>query len=89
MKIRVLLALALSVLLSSNVLAASGSRGHPGEQRSHRDSQGSQAESQGSLEVRIISRAESVPELDGSMAFLALGLTFAAAGLVREKRRNS
>lgn len=31
----------------------------------------------------------TVPELDGNMAFLALGLTFAVGALVREKRRNT
>lgn len=32
---------------------------------------------------------QPVPELDGSMAFLALGLTFAVGALVREKRRTN
>jgi hypothetical protein len=33
--------------------------------------------------------ARAVPELDGNMAFLALGLAFAVGALVREKRRNT
>ena len=46
------------------------------------------AAKKGSSDYRV-SPVKSVPELDGNMAILALGLTFATAGLMREKRRLS
>ena len=40
------------------------------------------------IRERRIRRVASVPELDGSIAFLALGLTFALVGVAREARRS-
>ena len=38
---------------------------------------------------RPVPVVRAVPELDGNMAFLALGLTLAVGALVREKRRKA
>lgn len=89
MGIKILLGSVLSLLLASNVMAQSNSGGQPGEQASQvtRVSEGSKGPHRGHIRPGRPS-AQSVPELDGSMAFLALGLTFAVGALVREKRRN-
>lgn len=92
MGIKILLGSVLSLLIASNVMAQSNSGGQSGEQASQvtrvtRGTEGSKAPHHGHVRPSRPS-AQSVPELDGSMAFLALGLTFAVGALVREKRRN-
>lgn len=93
MKTKILLGLALSLLLSSNVMAQSSSGGQSDEQGSRvtrvtRGSEGVQVSPRGHGRPGR-PPAQSVPELDGSMAFLALGLMFAVGALVREKRRSN
>jgi hypothetical protein len=96
MAIKTLSGLVLCLLLSSNVMAQSSS----GSQSAGGGAQGARSFDvrRDSQRVRDIPRArpaapavsvQSVPELDGNMAFLALGLTFAVGCLVREKRRTS
>lgn len=92
MRIKILLGLVLSLLLANNVMAQSNSGGQSGEQagqvtRVTRGAEGSKAPRHGNVRPGRPS-AQSVPELDGSMAFLALGLTFAVGALIREKRRT-
>lgn len=74
MGIKLLLGLGLSLLLSSNVMAQSHGNGNGNGHGHGRPARPS---------------VQPVPELDGSMAFLALGLTFAVGALVREKRRTN
>lgn len=89
MKTKFLLGVVLSLMLSSNAMAQSGSSGQApgqGSQMSPRGVNGAQPPQRGRARPsRPV--AQSVPELDGSMAFLALGLTFAVGALIREKRR--
>lgn len=84
---KTLLALALTLLLSGNVLAQSGQR----EQASNFFAQITQwfqsIRAQHTPPPRPSRPVRSVPELDGSMAVMALGLTLAVGGLIREKRR--
>jgi hypothetical protein len=86
---KTLLALAFALLLSGNAMAQSGSREQSGNIwvqitqwfQNHRAAINAQRP-QRPPNVR------SVPELDGSMAVMALGLTLAVGGLIREKRRT-
>ncbi len=78
MGIKLLLGLGLSLLLSSNVMAQSHGNGN-GNGNGNGHGHGRPARPS----------VQPVPELDGSMAFLALGLTFAVGALVREKRRTN
>jgi hypothetical protein len=86
---KTLTALAFALLLSGNALAQSGSREQSGSWftqviqwfQTYRATQHPQSPSP-STSVR------AVPELDGSMAVMALGLTLAVGGLIREKRRT-
>jgi hypothetical protein len=83
---KTLTALAFALLLSGNALAQSGSREQSGNWftqlthwfQTYRDTRIAQRPPSGSV--------RSVPELDGSMAVMALGLTLAVGGLIREKR---
>jgi hypothetical protein len=89
MKRKTLTALAFALLLSGNVLAQTGSTEPSGNwftqfiQRiqAYHATQRPQRPTP-STPVR------AVPELDGSMAVMALGLTLAVGGLIREKRRS-
>jgi hypothetical protein len=88
MKRKTLMALAVALLLSGNVLAQSGSGQQAGSWftqfieriQAYHASQRPQRPTP-STPVR------AVPELDGSMAVMALGLTLAVGGLIRENRR--
>jgi hypothetical protein len=89
MAIKFCLGLVLSLLLSGNAMAQSNSGGQSGQH----GSQANQGHHGGPGPHRGHGRPDrpsvkSVPELDGSMAFLALGLTFAVGALIREKRRT-
>jgi hypothetical protein len=93
MKTKTFLGLVLSLLLSSQVMAQSNPTGQADEQGSRvtrvtRGSEGGQVLQRGHSRPARPS-AQSVPELDGNMAFLALGLMFAVGALVREKRRTN
>lgn len=88
MKTKLLLGVVLSLMLSSHAMAQSGSSGQApgqGSQVAPRGVNGAQPPQRGRARP---SRPQSVPELDGSLAFLALGLTFAVGALIREKRRT-
>jgi hypothetical protein len=84
---KTVLALALTLLLSGNALAQSG----PREQASNFFAQITQwfesIRAQQNRPAQPARPVRSVPELDGSMAVMALGLTLAVGGLIREKRR--
>lgn len=89
MAVKTLLALAVSLLLSGNVIAQSGSRGPSGQQGSQvTHSFESSRASQRNRHVPSSRPVQAVPELDGSKAFLALGLIFAVGCLIRERRRT-
>lgn len=85
---KTLMALAFALLISGNALAQSGSRDQSSNWftqlihrfQTYRATQIAQNPPAGSV--------RSVPELDGSMAIMALGLTLAVGGLIREKRRT-
>ena len=86
---KIFLMLAFALLLSGNAMAQSGSSERSGNLwaqliqwfQGFRDSIFAQhASSSGAV--------QSVPELDGGMAVLALGLTLAVGVLIREKRRS-
>jgi len=68
------------MLVSANVFAADAGSS---------DSSSSSQASVGSYGSTASGSAVAVPELDGSMAFLALGLTFALVGVARESRRSN
>lgn len=99
MAFRTLLAVICSLLISSSVLAQSSSGG-ASERHSSQFTQVVQHHVnslrswwQRHIVQRPVRPAQpvvrAVPELDGNMAFLALGLTFAVGALAREKRRNT
>lgn len=87
---KIFMALAVALLLSGNAMAQSESRERSSNFwaqvtqwfQSHRDSIVAQR-------PRPSRPVQSVPELDGNMALMALGLTIAVGGLIREKRRAS
>ncbi len=86
---KTLTALALALLLSGNAMAQSEAR----VQASNWFTQLTQW-----IQTHIVvhrpqpprpsTPVRAVPELDGSMAVMALGLTLAVGGLIREKRRS-
>lgn len=86
---KTLAALALALLLSGNVMAQSEFRVQSGNWftqivqwiEAYRASQLTPRPQPGGS-------VRAVPELDGSMAVMALGLTLAVGGLIREKRRT-
>jgi hypothetical protein len=82
---KTVLVLALTLLLSGNVLAQSGQREQAGNFFAQITQwfQSIRAQHRPPAQPPV----RSVPELDGSMAVLALGLTLAVGGLIREKRR--
>ena len=88
---KTLLGLVFSLLLCSTVMAQSDTRGSEGARESRTEARQERRESRiEARQERRESRAiQAVPELDGNMAFLALGLMLAVGGLIREKRRTS
>ena len=86
---KTLTALAFALLLCGNAMAQGGSREQSGNFwaqitqwfQSHRASITAQ-------HPQRPPNVQSVPELDGSMAVMALGLSLAVGGLIREKRRT-
>ena len=81
--------LAVALLLSGNAMAQSGSREQSGNFWAQfiRWFQGLR-ESIFAQHAPSSGAVQSVPELDGGMAVLALGLTLAVVVLIREKRRS-
>jgi len=88
---KTLLGLVFSLLLCSTAMAQSDTRGSEGARESRTEARQERRESRiEARQERRESRAiQAVPELDGNMAFLALGLMLAVGGLIREKRRTS
>jgi hypothetical protein len=87
MTTKTLLTTVFALVLSCNVMAQSSSQGRSGENGVSRAAQ-SARHVRPPRPARPVRPVQAVPELDGSMAFLALGLTFAVGGLIREKRRT-
>jgi hypothetical protein len=79
---KILSVLALALLISGNAMAQSRPSGNWWTQfiQWWQNSSGQHAPSSGGV--------QSVPELDGSVAVLAIGLTLAVVFLIREKRRS-
>lgn len=88
MTLRILSTLAVSLLLSVNVYAASARHSNNASQDQGSGGSYASSDSVGSYSSASRGSRVSVPELDGSMAFLALGLAFAVVGVAREKRRS-
>lgn len=86
---KTLAALALALLLSGNAMAQSEFRVQSGSWFTQ-IAQWIEAyrSSQQPSRPQPAGPAHAVPELDGSMAVMALGLTLAVGGLIREKRRT-
>lgn len=84
---KTVLALALTLLLCGNVMAQSGPREHAGNFFAQITQWFESLRAQHTRPAQPSSPVRSVPELDGSMALMALGLTLAVGGLIREKRR--
>lgn len=82
-------ALAFALLLSGNALAQSESREQSANWYTHFIQRIQfYFASDRPQPPRPSGPARAVPELDGSMAVMALGLTLAVGGLIREKRRT-
>ena len=90
MTIKSLTMLAFVLLFSGTVFAQSGSQGSAGARESRIEARQERREArQERREERRANgpRPTAVPELDGGMAFLVLGLVLAAGALIRENRR--
>jgi hypothetical protein len=86
---KTLLGLACSILISGTVMAQSASQNNqvdPSRQVTQR-SEAREAR-RDTPRPRPVRPVRTVPELDGNVAFLALGLTLAVGALIREKRRS-
>lgn len=81
------LALVLTLLLSGHALAQSGPREQAGNVFVQVTQWFESLRAQPARPARPSTPVRAVPELDGSMAVMALGLTLAVGGLIREKRR--
>jgi hypothetical protein len=87
MAFKTLLGLTLSLLISGSVMAQSGSQSNsPGSSSQATEKREARRVAQ---RPRPVKPVRKVPELDGNMAFLALGLTLAVGALIREKRRST
>jgi hypothetical protein len=84
---KTVLALALTLFLSGNALAQSGPREQAGNFFAQVTQWFESLRAQHTRPPRPSTPVRAVPELDGSMAVMALGLTLAVGGLIREKRR--
>jgi hypothetical protein len=86
-KLKTGLAVICSLMISGSVLAQAGPRNPPNGPP--RTPPGLEGRNPGPPPHAGRPAVRAVPELDGNMAFLALGLTVAVGALVREKRRKA
>ena len=83
------LALLVGLLLASNAMAFGNSSGIKRDfAMNSLKEKTEKPDNKGSKSNATATKPTAVPELDGSMAVMALGLTLAVGGLIREKRRS-